>query len=71
MTNAQHQPLFENAALVDPREYIKQRHEENSTHADPAYGACVAKALGMKELALATGRPSDRRWDGPSTGCDI
>jgi catalase len=47
--------LFENTAraMGDTREHIKQRHVENCTWADPAYGAGVAKALGIKQLALA------------------
>ena len=54
MTMAQQQALFENTAraMGDAREHIKQRHVENCTRADPAYGAGVAKALGIKQLAL-------------------
>ncbi len=33
--------------------HIKQRHVENCTRADPAYGAGVAKALGLEQPALA------------------
>jgi catalase len=49
MTKAQQQALFENTAraLGDAREHIKQRHVENCRRADPAYGAGVARALGM------------------------
>jgi catalase len=32
---------------------IKQRHVENCTRADPAYGAGVARALAMEEATLA------------------
>jgi catalase len=49
MTPAQQQVLFENTAraLGDSRLEVKQRHIENCTKADPAYGAGVAKALGL------------------------
>jgi catalase len=49
MTPAQQQALFENTAraMGDARPHIKQRHVDNCTRADPAYGAGVAKALGI------------------------
>jgi len=49
MTPAQQQALFENTAraLGDARPHITQRPVDNSTRADPAYGAGVAKALGI------------------------
>jgi catalase len=49
MTPAQRQALFENTAraMGDARPHIKQRHVENCTRADPAYGAGVARALGI------------------------
>ena len=52
MTPAQQQALFENTAraMGDAREHIKQRHVENCTRADPAYGAGVARALGTEAL---------------------
>ena len=52
MTPAQQQALFDNTAraMGDARQHIKQRHVDNCTEADPAYGAGVAKALGMKQL---------------------
>ncbi len=54
MTPAQQQLLFENTAraLGDARAEVKQRHIANCTKADPAYGAGVAKALGL-EIAKA------------------
>lgn len=50
MSKAQQQVLFENTAraMGDAPEMIKQRHIDNCTKADPAYGAGVAKALGMR-----------------------
>ena len=47
MTPAQQQVLFENTArnMGDAPDFIKQRHVENCTKADPAYGAGVAAAL--------------------------
>jgi catalase len=55
MTSAQRQVLFENTAraIGDARLHIKQRHVANCTRADPAYGAGVAKALGLEHPAPA------------------
>ncbi len=49
MTPAQQQLLFENTAraMGDAPEEIKRRHIANCTSCDPAYGAGVAKALGL------------------------
>jgi catalase len=49
MNGAQRQVLFENTAraMGDAKLHIKQRHIANCTRADPAYGAGVAKALGI------------------------
>jgi catalase len=49
MKPEQQQVLFENTAraLGDAPDAIKKRHIENCSKADPAYGAGVAKALGM------------------------
>jgi catalase len=49
MTPAQQQVLFENTAraMGDAKLHIKQRHVDNCTRADAAYGAGVAKALGI------------------------
>ncbi|MBX3688366.1 catalase [Dokdonella sp.] len=51
MKPAQQQALFDNTAraLGDAPDFIKQRHVENCSKADPAYGAGVAAAL--KKLA--------------------
>ncbi|MFC0204557.1 catalase [Novosphingobium soli] len=45
----QKQRLFENTAraMCDAPAFIKQRHIDNCTRCDPAYGAGVAAALGM------------------------
>ncbi len=50
MTPAQQQALFENTAraMGDARQEIKERHIANCRRADPAYGAGVAQALGLK-----------------------
>jgi catalase len=55
MSPAQQQVLFENTvrAMGDARGHIKERHVENCMRADPAYGAGVARALGMQELLPA------------------
>ncbi len=49
MTDEQKQVLFENTAraMGDAPDYIKQRHIDNCSKADPAYGEGVKKALGM------------------------
>jgi catalase len=49
MSPAQQQVLFENTAraMGDAPDKIKQRHIGNCAKADPAYGAGVAKAMGM------------------------
>jgi len=49
MSKEQQQVLFENTAraMGDAPDFIKQRHIDNCTKADPAYGAGVAKALGL------------------------
>jgi catalase len=49
MSPAQQQVLFENTAraMGDAPGFIKQRHIDNCTRCDPAYGAGVASALGM------------------------
>jgi len=54
MTPAQQQLLFENTAraMGDAKLHIKERYVGNCTRADPAYGAGVAKALGLKQPGL-------------------
>jgi len=49
MSKEQQQVLFENTAraMGDAPDMIKQRHIDNCSKADPAYGAGVAKALGL------------------------
>jgi catalase len=49
MSSAQQQVLFENTAraMGDAPEFIKRRHIGNCTKADAAYGAGVARALGL------------------------
>jgi catalase len=55
MTPTQQQVLFENTAraMGDARLEVKQRHIANCTKADPAYGAGVAKALGLTPAQAA------------------
>jgi catalase len=47
MNAAQRQTLFDNTArqLVAAAQPIRQRHLDNCTKADPAYGAGVAAAI--------------------------
>ena len=49
MKPEQQQVLFDNTAraMGDAPEFIKRRHIDNCSKADPAYGAGVAKALGL------------------------
>lgn len=49
MASEQQQTLFNNTgdAMADVSDDVKKRHIDNCTKADPAYGAGVAKALGM------------------------
>ena len=49
MTPEQKERLFANTAraMGDSPEFIKQRHIENCTKADPEYGKGVAKAMGL------------------------
>ncbi|MFD1693629.1 catalase-related domain-containing protein [Azotobacter chroococcum] len=49
MTPQQQQVLFENTAraLGEAPEEVKRRHVANCGKADPAYGAGVARALGL------------------------
>ena len=49
MASEQQQTLFNNTgdAMADVSDDVKKRHFDNCTKADPAYGAGVAKALGM------------------------
>ncbi|MCB4858444.1 catalase [Sphingobium sp. PNB] len=50
MSAEQQQVLFENtaAALGDAPAFIKERHIQNCARCDPAYGAGVARALGLE-----------------------
>jgi catalase len=50
MSPTQKQALFDNTAraMGDAPQEIKRRHIRNCTKADPAYGAGVAKALGIE-----------------------
>jgi catalase len=55
MSTQQQQLLFANtaAAMGDAPAFIKQRHIDNCTRCDPAYGAGVAAALGMAVVSEA------------------
>lgn len=54
MSPEQQQALFDNTAraIADAAIHIKERHVSNCIRADPAYGAGVAKAMGL-EMAIA------------------
>ncbi len=60
MTPAQQQVLFDNTAraMGDAPDEIKRRHIANCTQCDPAYGAGVAKALGLSVPKYAQMHPS-------------
>jgi len=55
MTPSQQQALFENTAraMGDARLHVKERHIVNCSKADPAYGAGVARALGLENRRAA------------------
>jgi catalase len=55
MSPAQQQKLFDNTArqVGGAAKHIQERHIANCTKADPAYGAGVAKALGIKPQTIA------------------
>ncbi|WP_422028778.1 catalase [Roseovarius sp.] len=55
MSGAQRQLLFENTAraMAGAQAHILQRHVDNCSRADPAYGAGVAAALGIDRPAEA------------------
>ncbi|MDE1914955.1 MAG: catalase [Sphingomonadales bacterium] len=59
MTPAQQQVLFENTAraMGDAPDFIKERHIANCLRCDPAYGAGVAKALGLALPAEVAAEP--------------
>src|SRR3546814_5074775 len=61
MTPEQQQALFDNTAraMGDAPDFIKQRHVDNCTKADPAYGAGVEAAL--RKLGAFAGTTSDRK----------
>jgi catalase len=65
MSDAQKETLFGNTgrAMGDAPEFIKQRHIRNCHAADPAYGAGVAKALGL-DLAMALASKKDDPMNG-------
>ncbi len=65
MSDAQKQVLFGNTgrAMGDAPEFVKFRHIRNCHAADPAYGAGVAKALGL-DLARALASRKDDPMNG-------
>lgn len=56
MSAEQRQVLFDNTAraMGDAPDFIKRRHIDNCSKADPAYGAGVAKALGLDRTDAST-----------------
>jgi catalase len=65
MSDAQKEALFGNTgrAMGDAPLFVKQRHVRNCHAADPAYGAGVAKALGL-DLATALASKKDDPMNG-------
>ncbi|HLZ67560.1 MAG TPA: catalase-related domain-containing protein [Aliidongia sp.] len=51
----QQQAMFDNTAraMTGVSRHIKERHVQNCTKADPAYGAGVAQALGLLDTQAA------------------
>jgi catalase len=58
MSRGQQQALFDNTArsMDDVDTAIKRRHVGHCLQADPAYGAGVAKALGLSPIGMVPGR---------------
>ncbi|MDQ0291715.1 catalase [Oligosphaera ethanolica] len=81
MTDGQKQRLFENTAraMCGVPDFIKQRHIEHCTKADPAYGAGVAKAfkerekmmMGMKKMEMGHIADGDPAAKGCGCNCDM
>jgi catalase len=68
MSPKQQRLLFENTAraMDDARIEVKQRHIANCTKADPAYGAGVAAALGLKpDAGMPPRQPSPQAPSSP------
>ncbi len=65
MDAAKQKLLFENTAraMGDAPAFIKQRHIDNCTRCDPAYGAGVAAALGMQVTPAASLAPEPELAD--------
>ncbi|MFT3720908.1 catalase [Pseudorhodoferax sp.] len=67
MTPAQREALFGNTgrAMGDAPEFIKFRHIRNCHAADPAYGAGVAKALGIDLRKALASKQADPMYGNP------
>lgn len=67
MTPEQQQVLFENTAraMGDALQFIKFRHIRNCNAADPAYGAGVAKALGLDLAEALASKEADPMFGNP------
>lgn len=67
MSPEQQQRLFDNTAraLGDAEEFIKFRHIRNCHAADPAYGAGVAKALGLDLQQALASKKEDPMYGNP------
>ena len=67
MTDAQKQALFGNTgrAMGDAPEFVKFRHIRNCHAADPAYGAGVAKALGLDLPKALASQKDDPMFGNP------
>ena len=67
MTPAQQDALFGNTgrAMGDAPQFIKFRHIRNCHAADPAYGAGVAKALGIDLKKALASKKDDPMYGNP------
>jgi len=67
MTDAQKQALFGNTGrgMGDAPEFVKYRHIRNCHAADPAYGAGVAKALGLDLQKALASKKDDPMFGNP------
>ena len=70
MDKDQKQRLFDNTAraMGDAPDFIKQRHVDNCSKADLAYGAGVAKALKAQAAAMKKTKPAGKTMPGALKG---
>lgn len=73
MDPSQQEALFYNTAraMGDAPEFVKFRHIRNCNAADPAYGAGVAKALGLDLDEALASKPNDPMYGNPNVALPV